>query len=154
MKLLSLFRRQGSAPQARERLQILLSHERAAGRQPDLLAILQEEILATIARQITVERENVRVRIDRGATVSTLEIDVDIPHATLIATVYLHIVFGDAAAFHADTLDATPDRYTRNVRVRLEMARYVTAEDYVKALDGRRTLAHDFAVDTAGHPRG
>ena len=81
MKLLSLFRRQGSAPQARERLQILLSHERAAGRQPDLLAILQEEILATIARQITVERENVRVRIDRGATVSTLEIDVDIPHA-------------------------------------------------------------------------
>jgi cell division topological specificity factor len=80
MKLLSLFRRRGSAPQARERLQILLSHERAAGRQPDLLAILQEEILATIARQITVERENVRVRIDRGATVSTLEIDVDIPH--------------------------------------------------------------------------
>jgi cell division topological specificity factor len=80
MKILSLFRRQGSAPQARERLQILLSHERAAGRQPDLLAILQEEILATIARQITVERENVRVRIDRGATVSTLEIDVDIPH--------------------------------------------------------------------------
>ena len=82
MKILSLFRRQGSAPQARERLQILLSHERAAGRQPDLLAILQEEILATIAQQITVERENVRVRIDRGATVSTLEIDVDIPHAT------------------------------------------------------------------------
>jgi cell division topological specificity factor len=80
MKILSLFRRQGSAPQARERLQILLSHERAAGRQPDLLAILQEEILATIARQITVERENVRVRIDRGAMVSTLEIDVDIPH--------------------------------------------------------------------------
>lgn len=86
MKILSFFRRQffgchESAPQARERLQILLSHERAASRQPDLLAILQEEILATIARQITVERENVRVRIDRGAMVSTLEIDVDIPHA-------------------------------------------------------------------------
>ncbi len=81
MKILTLFRRQGSAPLARERLQILLQHERAAGRQPDLLAILQDEILATIARQITVERENVRVRIDRGATVSTLEIDVEIPHA-------------------------------------------------------------------------
>jgi cell division topological specificity factor len=85
MKLLALFRRQGSAPLARERLQILLSHERAAGRQPDLLAILQEEILATIARQITVERENVRVRIDRGATVSTLEIDVEIPHTAASA---------------------------------------------------------------------
>jgi cell division topological specificity factor len=81
MKILSLFRRQRSAPLARERLQILLSHERAAASQPDLLAILQDEILATIARQITVVRENVRVRIDRGANVSTLEIDIEIPHS-------------------------------------------------------------------------
>jgi cell division topological specificity factor len=80
MSILNLFRDRGSAPLARERLQILLSHERTAGKQPDLLAVLHEEILATIARQITVERENVRVRIDRGATVSTLEIDVEIPH--------------------------------------------------------------------------
>jgi cell division topological specificity factor len=85
MSILNLFRRRGSAPLARERLQILLSHERTTGNRPDLLAILHEEILATIARQITVERENVRVRIDRGATVSTLEIDVEIPH--LVGTV-------------------------------------------------------------------
>jgi cell division topological specificity factor len=81
MNILDLFRRRASAPLARERLQILLSHERVAGSQPDLLAILQEEILSTIARQVTVERDNVRVRIDRGATVSTLEIDVEIPHS-------------------------------------------------------------------------
>ena len=81
MNVLNFFRRKGSAPLARERLQILLSHERVAGSQPDLLAILQEEILSTIARQITVERDNVRVRIDRGPTVSTLEIDVEIPHS-------------------------------------------------------------------------
>jgi len=74
-----------------------------------------------------------------GATI----VDVDIPHASLIATVYLHIVFGDAAAYHADTLDAMPERYTPNVRLRLEMARYVTAEDYVRALDGRRTLTRE-----------
>jgi cell division topological specificity factor len=86
MSILNLFRRRGSAPLARERLQILLSYERTAGNQPDLLAILREEILATIARQITVERENVRVRIDRGANVSTLEIDVEIPH--LVGTVH------------------------------------------------------------------
>jgi cell division topological specificity factor len=82
MNILQFFRRKGSAPMARERLQILLSHERVAGSQPDLLAILQDEILATIARQIAVERDNVRVRIDRGATVSTLEIDVEIPHSS------------------------------------------------------------------------
>jgi cell division topological specificity factor len=81
MNILNFFRRSGSAPLARERLQILLSHERVSGSQPDLLAILQEEILATIARQVAVERDNVRVRIDRGASVSTLEIDVEIPHS-------------------------------------------------------------------------
>jgi aspartyl-tRNA(Asn)/glutamyl-tRNA(Gln) amidotransferase subunit A len=79
----------------------------------------------------------------QGATI----VDTDIPHASLVATVYLHIVFGDAAAYHADTLDAMPERYTPNVRLRLEMARYVTAEDYVRALDGRRTLARE--VDAA-----
>ena len=41
MSIFNLFRRRGSAPLARERLQILLSHERGAGRQPDLLAILR-----------------------------------------------------------------------------------------------------------------
>ena len=44
MTILNLLRRRGSAPLARERLQILLSHERTAGSQPDLLAILHEEI--------------------------------------------------------------------------------------------------------------
>ena len=58
MTILNLLRRRGSAPLARERLQILLSHEKTAGSRPDLLAILHEEILATIARQITVERSH------------------------------------------------------------------------------------------------
>jgi cell division topological specificity factor len=84
MNILNLFRRGSSARVARERLQILLSHERVAGSQADLLAILQAEILATITRQITVKRENIRVRIDRGATVSTLEIDVEIPHPSAL----------------------------------------------------------------------
>ena len=32
-----------------------------------------------IAKHVTVERDNVLVRMDRGATVSTLEIDIEIP---------------------------------------------------------------------------
>lgn len=79
----------------------------------------------------------------RGATI----VDVEIPHAALISPVYVHIVFGDAAAYHADALDTMADRYTTNVRLRLEMARYVTAEDYVRALDGRRVLRRE--VDAA-----
>jgi aspartyl-tRNA(Asn)/glutamyl-tRNA(Gln) amidotransferase subunit A len=70
-------------------------------------------------------------------------VDADIPHASLIASIYLHIVFGDAAAYHGETLESMPEKYTPNVRLRLEMARYVLAEDYVRALEGRRALRHD-----------
>jgi cell division topological specificity factor len=79
MNMFNLFRRQGSAPLARDRLQILLAHERAAHGQCDLLGIMREEILALVAKHVTVERDNVVVRMDRGATVSTLEIDIEIP---------------------------------------------------------------------------
>src|SRR5207245_11506160 len=65
MSLFNLFRRRGSAPVARERLQILLSYERAARGQPDLLAVLQAEIMAVIAKHVSVEHDNVHVRMDR-----------------------------------------------------------------------------------------
>lgn len=80
MTLWTLFRRRSSAPVARDRLQVLLAHERAAiGGQSDLLAVLQEEIIAVIGRHVTIQREKVQVRLDRGDPVSTLEIDVEVP---------------------------------------------------------------------------
>ena len=81
MNLFNLFRRRGSAPVARERLQILLSYERASRGQPDLLGLLREEILTAVAKHVIIERDNVHIRMDRGASVSTLEIDVEIPHS-------------------------------------------------------------------------
>jgi cell division topological specificity factor len=81
MSVVDLFRHRGSAPVARERLAILLSHERATRGGRDLLAILREEILATIARHVSVDPDNVHIQMDRGATVSILEIDVAIPHS-------------------------------------------------------------------------
>jgi cell division topological specificity factor len=88
MTFLNLFRRAASAPVARERLQILLSHERTTRGQSDLLAVLREEILAVITKHVTVDHDKVQVSMDRGASVSTLEIDVEIPHPTglLLAT--------------------------------------------------------------------
>ncbi len=80
---------------------------------------------------------------DAGATT----VDVEIASARLIAPIYLHIVFGDAAAYHAHTLETMPERYTAPVRLRLEMARYVLAEDYVRALQGRDVLRRE--VDAA-----
>lgn len=81
MNLISLFRRSNSAPVARERLQVLLAHERGVIGKSDLLATLQEEILAVIARHVAVDREKVQIKMDRGDAVSMLEIDVELPSA-------------------------------------------------------------------------
>ena len=78
MSLFDLFRR-GSAPIARERLQVLLSHERVACGRPDLLSILREEIIAVIARHVSFEPDKVQIKLDRGVSVSTLEVDIEIP---------------------------------------------------------------------------
>ncbi len=78
LRLLS--RRKGSAPVARERLQILLAHERGLRGQPDLLGILREEILAVVSRHVTLDPDKVVVRLDRGVDVSTLEVDIEVPN--------------------------------------------------------------------------
>ena len=78
MNILRFFRR-SSAPLARERLQILLAHERIARSQPDLLGTLREEILAVIGRHVCFEPDKVQIKIDRGKSVSTLAVDIEIP---------------------------------------------------------------------------
>ncbi len=77
--------------------------------------------------------------------------EVSIPSAEFIVPIYMHIGFSDAAAYHADTLQKMPERYTTPVRLRLEMARYVLAEDYVRALDGRAALRREVDRALRGH---
>ncbi len=81
MSIFGFFTRNRSAPVARERLQILLAHERALTGRADLAAVLQEEILAVIAKHISIDREKVNVKLDRGKQFSTLEIDIEMPEA-------------------------------------------------------------------------
>jgi cell division topological specificity factor len=83
MSFLNFFTRGRSAPVARDRLQILLAHERALSGRADLAAVLQQEILAVIARHIPIDQDKVVVKLDRGEQVSTLEIDIEMPEAAL-----------------------------------------------------------------------
>jgi len=69
-----------SAPIARERLQILLAHERGLRGQPDLLMLLREEILSVVSRHVALDPEKVTVRMERGRNVSTLEVDIELPN--------------------------------------------------------------------------
>src|SRR5438874_5028013 len=89
--------------------------------------------------------------IDRLRAAGVHVDEIEIHHADAIATVYLHIVLSDAAAYHASTLDSMPERYTPNVRIRLEMGRYVLAEDYVRALAGREVLRREVDAALAQH---
>jgi cell division topological specificity factor len=79
MNAFNFFRR-GSAPVARERLQILLAHERTACSQPDLLGLLREEILAAIGRHVPFEPDKVQIKMERGKSMSTLAVDIEIPN--------------------------------------------------------------------------
>jgi cell division topological specificity factor len=82
MKLFNFFRPAGSsAPVARERLQILLEYERKLGSHVDLIAVLREEILEVLSRHVTVDSDKVQITVDRGAHVSTLAVDIEIPNA-------------------------------------------------------------------------
>jgi cell division topological specificity factor len=83
MSLFDLFRRRDSAPVARDRLQVLLQHERSAIGNNDLIARLHEEILAVIAKHVAVDRDKVQIKLDRGSVASTLEIDVEVPSPAL-----------------------------------------------------------------------
>jgi aspartyl-tRNA(Asn)/glutamyl-tRNA(Gln) amidotransferase subunit A len=81
----------------------------------------------------------------RGA--GALITDVSVPHAAMTPAVYIHIHSSEGATYHAMTLDTSAERYTPVVRRRLEVGRYVLAQDYVRAMEGRETLRGE--VDTA-----
>jgi len=79
VSILRFFTRNRTAPVARDRLQVLLAHERALSGGADLAAVLQEEILAVIARHFPIDQDKVVVKLDRREQVSTLEIDIEMP---------------------------------------------------------------------------
>ncbi len=81
--LFNLFRKEPSAPVARDRLQILLSHERTIAGGSDLVALLREEILAVIKKHVQVDSNKVQVKMERGESVSMLEVDIEIPTPTV-----------------------------------------------------------------------
>jgi cell division topological specificity factor len=78
MNLFRIFSRQTSAPVARERLQILLAHERKSICNQDLVATLQKEVMAAICKHIAIDADKVEVKMHQRDAVSVLEIDIEI----------------------------------------------------------------------------
>jgi cell division topological specificity factor len=67
-----------SAPVARKRLQTLLEYERGL-LDPDLFTVLREEILSCVSRYVTVDPDKVQLKVDRGARVSALALELKFP---------------------------------------------------------------------------
>jgi aspartyl-tRNA(Asn)/glutamyl-tRNA(Gln) amidotransferase subunit A len=101
-----------------------------------LLDLVDEEIRAVFGGALEALRA-------RGAIIAATEI----PSAALGPSVYLGIQLVEATAYHARTLEKHPEAYSPAVRLRLELGRYVLAEDHVRALAGQRWLRRE--VDTA-----
>lgn len=81
MRLRSLFQREAkpSAHAARERLQIILSHERTLRNQPEFLPQLQKDILEVVKRYMAVGSDQVNVQMEQQDMTSVLEINVTFP---------------------------------------------------------------------------
>jgi cell division topological specificity factor len=83
MGLLSLLfpERRTSAVIARERLKIVLSHERASRDAPDFLPVLQKELLDVVGRYVEIRGDMIRVNLGKSGDTSLLEINVEIDGA-------------------------------------------------------------------------
>ncbi len=68
-----------TAANAKERLQIVLAHERIGRTREDFLPKLQMEIVAVVARYVAIDPGRVNVTLDRGGDMSTLAIEIDLP---------------------------------------------------------------------------
>ena len=75
--------KQTSAQVAKERLKIVLAHERASSRAPDFLPTLQKELLAVVGRYVEISEDGIRVTLGSSGGTSTLEINIEIEGGTV-----------------------------------------------------------------------
>ena len=81
MSLLDYFRgsRKASATVAKERLQILISHERGGRDAPDYLPRLQREILTVVSKYVAINHDGLKVNVEREGDMHILEVNVTLP---------------------------------------------------------------------------
>lgn len=83
MGILDAFRRKkgNSAALAKDRLQVIIAHERSGANAPDYLIPLREEVLAVIRKYVAVDDEAVRMQIEREGDYEILELNVTLPES-------------------------------------------------------------------------
>ncbi|WP_043529199.1 cell division topological specificity factor MinE [Litchfieldella xinjiangensis] len=83
MKLLEFLKgeRKKTASVAKERLQIIVAHQRGQRDQPDYMPMLERELLEVIRRYVKVEQDAINISLDRDDDCSVLELNVTLPRS-------------------------------------------------------------------------
>jgi len=70
-----------TASVARERLQIILAHERSgrSAAEPDYLPALQRELVAVICKYIKINPNDIKVQLERQDNLDVLEVKIELP---------------------------------------------------------------------------
>lgn len=69
-----------SAAVAKERLQIILAHERGIhARRPDYLPQLQRELLEVISKYVSIKAEDIKVHLEKQDALEVLEVKIELP---------------------------------------------------------------------------
>ncbi|ACB32310.1 cell division topological specificity factor MinE [Leptothrix cholodnii SP-6] len=83
MSLLSFLigEKKSTASVAKERLQIILAHERSGrnASRPDYLPALQRELLAVISKYVSIEPGDIKVHLERQDNLEVLEVKIELP---------------------------------------------------------------------------
>ena len=90
MSLLSflLGEKKKTASVAKERLQIILAHERSSlgGRRPDYLPELQRELIAVISKYVSIKAEDIKVQLEKQDDLEVLQVKIELPDGAALAT--------------------------------------------------------------------
>jgi len=72
-----------TASVAKERLQIILAHERSSlsAKRPDYLADLQRELVAVISKYVSIKAEDIKVNLEKQDDLEVLEVKIELPEA-------------------------------------------------------------------------
>lgn len=81
MSIFDYFRssKKDTASIAKERLQIIVAHERSQRNQPDYLPKMQKELMEVISRYVEVDQEQVDIQLDQNDGCSVLELNITLP---------------------------------------------------------------------------
>ena len=68
-----------TASVAKERLQIIVAHERGQRSTPDYLPALQKELVEVIRKYVNIESDQVQIALENEGSCSILELNITLP---------------------------------------------------------------------------